>query len=75
MTMKNATTAKSENAFPRRTAEMVESATDSGTLQKRRSTMERRRKSFRFVSHAATYPVHKVAGRNAGIARRLPAAC
>src|SRR5450631_4413616 len=72
---KNTTAAVSESALPIRTAAIVEMATDNGTLQKRRSTIDWRRKSCRFVSHAATYPVHKVTGRNAGTARRLSTAC
>jgi hypothetical protein len=50
-------------------------ASERTTLQQRRSGIERRRKSCRFVSQAATYPVHTVAGTNAGRAAKLSAAC
>src|ERR1700750_1985746 len=72
---KKVTTAVRENALPISTEEMVETATDNGTLQKSRSIRERLRKSWRFVNHAARYPLHTVAGRNAGTARRLSTAC
>jgi hypothetical protein len=68
---KKATTTIRENALPISTDAIVDTATDSGTLQKSRSTIERWRKSWRSVNHAATYPVHKVPGRNAGTAIKL----
>jgi hypothetical protein len=54
---------------------MVDTARESGTLQKIRSTKERFRKPWRSVNHAARYPVQRVAGRKAGIASRLVAIC
>jgi hypothetical protein len=48
---------------------LVDTARESGRLQKTRSTIERSRKPWRFVAHATRYPEHTIAGKKAGIAR------
>jgi hypothetical protein len=63
--------ALSEKNLPIKTMLIVDIAIDSGMLQKRRSTRERCLNPFRFVSHAARYPVQTVTGRKAGIATNV----
>jgi hypothetical protein len=69
------TTAVSERNLPIRTQEMGETASESGRLQKIRSTRERCRKRCRLRRHATRYPGQTTTGMNAGTASRLSKIC
>ena len=64
-----------ERKRPTSTEVIVETEMERGTLQKRRSTRERRRKPWRSVSHAARYPVQTVTGTKARVAARVVRIC
>src|SRR5579863_4940657 len=72
---KKTTTAMSDRNLPIRTEEIVETASERGRLQKIRSTIERSRKSWRFMNHATTYPGQTVTGIKARVASPASMVC